>query len=314
MKKALLLLSIFFLALTKSHSQTLYFDTVIVNKGVNPPTVYFRIKKVFEFNFDRITITPLNDSNNTQVINVYFQFDSCVVSSLLINRFDSTYSFNATFPFSLKVYSILDTTIHCPAHPIAPMYRDSFFLTANQIITLPIFFTHINAQTNNKSTLIKWGVGEESNVKSYVVERSDKSQKFNTIAEISPKQIREYSWIDEQPLSGGNYYRIKAINKDGSYKYSPVVNTKMVSGGLTVYPNPIKNNELHLNWNNIRSEKITVQLYSSDGKLVFTKNISANSISTTVIELPNSIKRGIYFLKATSSEQMKLLQQLVFVD
>ena len=51
-----------------------------------------------------------------------------------------------------------------------------------------------------------------------------------------------YSFIDERPLPGINYYRLLLINIDGSRKYSKKVRAEAPTNIFSVsfYPNPVK--------------------------------------------------------------------------
>ena len=58
----------------------------------------------------------------------------------------------------------------------------------------------------------------------FEIERSLDARKFETIGEIkgagTSNGDHHYSFMDESPVSGMNYYRIKQIDFDGKYSYS----------------------------------------------------------------------------------------------
>jgi hypothetical protein len=59
-----------------------------------------------------------------------------------------------------------------------------------------------------------------------------------TPARNAPKGAA-YSYPDQSPLPGDNYYRLRMVDLDGSYSYSPVRSVRFGGrGALTVYPNP----------------------------------------------------------------------------
>lgn len=51
----------------------------------------------------------------------------------------------------------------------------------------------------------------------------------------------DYLFVDEAPFPGANYYRIKQVDVDGEFTYSPVqVATLAEPHHVTVYPNPAR--------------------------------------------------------------------------
>lgn len=288
MKKLFLLLFCGLFFWVKSNAQVLHFNTAIVNTAPSPATVYIKIKKPMDFNFGRITLTSLHDSANTHLINVYFDLTSCTNTTLLANWYDTLYSINATFPFDLKIYSIIDTTFHCPSNP-TPIKVDSVFFTASQIIALPISFTYITAYKNGNFGFIKWAVDEQANCEKYIVQKAGKNGVFNDVDNVFPDNTKQYTWLDEKLFAGDNFYRIKAVNKDGSFKISSTVRLTDKKERFLVFPNPAKD-EINVVGNGIGAVTIT----NSIGKILLKQKITV--IGTTQIDI-SSLERDVYFLQ-----------------
>ncbi|MBX7226471.1 MAG: T9SS type A sorting domain-containing protein [Chitinophagales bacterium] len=100
------------------------------------------------------------------------------------------------------------------------------------------------AKTNN----LNWITASEVNTQKFVVERSNDARNYTGIGE---KQAtggtnieQSYDFIDNFPLAGDNYYRLRIIDNDGSIAYSKaiLINVPEVptvqSGILSIYPNP----------------------------------------------------------------------------
>ncbi|HEX6913830.1 MAG TPA: T9SS type A sorting domain-containing protein, partial [Chitinophagaceae bacterium] len=70
---------------------------------------------------------------------------------------------------------------------------------------------------------------------------------------------------------GTNYYRLKMVDKDGSYRYSAIVTVQVKedAGSLSVYPNPVRN-ELVIS----SAVKTTAYLFDGNGKLIRQFNIA----------------------------------------
>ena len=102
----------------------------------------------------------------------------------------------------------------------------------------------LSAKPSGKSVELKWTVTNEFNVAHYDVEFSADGRNFTSIGQVAASSINDvnkyYGFIHGSPVNGTNYYRIKMIDKDGSFKYSPIRDAAINVSGVLVYPNPFK--------------------------------------------------------------------------
>ena len=93
-----------------------------------------------------------------------------------------------------------------------------------------------------------------------------------------------------QPLQGLNYYRLKMINRDGSFRYSPVRKINFDKDDITVYPNPVVNSRIFIASS---ANVISAVLYDAAGKTIRTFKLQGrnNTLDLT------GIAKGIYQLK-----------------
>lgn len=84
-----------------------------------------------------------------------------------------------------------------------------------------------------------------------------------------------YGWYDENAVTGTNFYRIKVIEKSGAIKYSNVVrvNIAEVKGSLTVFPNPIKDNLIKVQFSNMEKGRYSIVLYNTLGQRLYSSTI-----------------------------------------
>ena len=102
-----------------------------------------------------------------------------------------------------------------------------------------------------------------------------------------------------------NYYRIKQIDNDGNYKYSPVVSLLNRNGlrQTIIAPNPV-GDMLHI----IEPEQtklLTAEVYNSVGALLMQENINSNVQvhSLQVSKLP----AGLYRLRLQYEHDVKTI-------
>ena len=102
------------------------------------------------------------------------------------------------------------------------------------------------ASALGSTTHISWTTASETNNAYFTVERSGDGKDFNEIGVLpgagNSRSERQYSFTDEQPTNGINYYRIRQTDFDGQYSYSPVesVRFSIASADIEfISPNPV---------------------------------------------------------------------------
>ena len=164
----------------------------------------------------------------------------------------------------------------------------------------------IKASVKAKSAVIDYSVISEKNVDHYTVERSTDAKTFVSIASQTANNVNNshYSYTDNQASVGVNYFRIKAISKDGTIQYSSIAKATIGDSkeGISVYPNPIQGKEVNVILSNITAGNYAISMYNSAGQQVMMKNIEhAGGSVTSTVALPSNISTGVYLLKLTGN-------------
>ncbi|MGB0882860.1 MAG: T9SS type A sorting domain-containing protein, partial [Vicingaceae bacterium] len=177
------------------------------------------------------------------------------------------------------------------------------------IAPLPVELISFNANCLNNEVAIKWTTASEINNDYFTIERSLDGINFDKIGNVTgagnSNSLKDYSWIDEKPLSGSNYYRLKQTDFDGKFSYSDVktagCNENVQFG---VYPNPTSNT-VTLSFSS--ETKIQYQIVSLDGRVIQDGDFIRNK-KLDLSELSN----GVYFVRAYSVNEIfqeKLIKQ-----
>ena len=192
----------------------------------------------------------------------------------------------------------------------APSNFNSFsrFTLANIIggtNPLPVELVEFNAVKDGKQVDLNWITASETNNSHFEIEKSKDGvnfEKFTTVKAYGDgnswsKQL--YKTIDEKPYSGISYYRLKQIDKDKSFSYSPIQLIEFNDKVISIYPNPTSG---IVNIKYGKESKLSFVIYNSAGEKVMEGiNISsdinsidlsnlANGIYSFVIELNGEIK------------------------
>ena len=156
---------------------------------------------------------------------------------------------------------------------------------------LPVELINFTIQRSGSNAVkISWNTGVESNLESMSVQRSSDAKNWNSIFSCSPKGSNsKYETLDNNPVSGTNYYRLLTTDLDGSQQYSDVRSVNFSASLLpNVYPNPTSSS---ITINNIKSGDVTV-LTDITGRQMLKKHANAE---TQILDI-HSLAQGIYFI------------------
>lgn len=174
-------------------------------------------------------------------------------------------------------------------------YVKLFFSTV-----LPVELTTFTATpVGEKTVRLQWTTASEQNSARFEVERSANGQDFYSIASLAAAgnttNKHDYELSDRNPLPGDNYYRLRQIDVDGRYGYSPirlaVIAAEDLENKWNIYPNPAQSSFFVEN----REREGLVTLFDAAGKQVWEQALSAGN-QRTEINLER-LPAGVYGLK-----------------
>jgi hypothetical protein len=180
----------------------------------------------------------------------------------------------------------------------------------NTSTTLPVSLIRFEAEKITDQVLLSWTTATERNSKSFEIERSLTGEEFETIGSVEAKgnssRTNHYTFTDKYiaTMSPTIFYRLKMLDKDGSYEYSQIRRINMnadelVNEGLQLYPVPA-NNELTIdNKSGIVINKIVI--YDAMGRKLY----SANAKDATVKIDISEYKAGVYMVEVINADGAK---------
>jgi hypothetical protein len=185
-------------------------------------------------------------------------------------------------------------------------FMDFFIAKLNTPTLVPLHWLNVNGKVNSsKQAVINFKVNE-TDVASYVVEKSTDGRIYTGIDTINSIGNGEnnYSFTEAEALSSIAYYRIKQIDVDGRFTYSTILKlTTNIAATISIYPNPVKNiftlsiNKTLLNTNAV----ITTATGKTVKQLIITQLQSQIDIS--------NLSSGIYLLKLTNGISQKIVKK-----
>jgi hypothetical protein len=160
---------------------------------------------------------------------------------------------------------------------------------------------NLKATQNNDAIIITWQTLNESNKKSFMVERSMNALDFVGINTIPAKDnASSYTYTDKTPLDGINYYRIRENAINGSHTFSPVVKVVFnVSSIVSLYPNHAKNT---VTVKGLNKNIITIiKIFSMQGSEISRQNLTQSSAATLNI---SALPQGTYLIQVVQGSNV----------
>jgi len=147
---------------------------------------------------------------------------------------------------------------------------------------------------------LEWISNSDDLTTHYQIERSTDNLTFYQLQKLTPDGTTStanfYTATDESPLKGLAYYRIKQLNKDGSFKYSNAVEIERAHGlaAFYLFPNPVKD-VVQLYLKPFIGKAAHIQIYNSFGQLVKESKLENIQAPTLSFSMENE-QNGMYYL------------------
>ncbi len=175
----------------------------------------------------------------------------------------------------------------------------------------PVLLSSFSAQKEAQTALLSWSTAEEINSERFEVEHSLNGKNWQKIGQVAAKgnsnDKQWYSFTDVNPANGSNLYRLRMVDRDGSFDYSRVKSLEFeINIETALYPNPVAERLL------LKTDDLTkisrVQLFNSMGVAV----IQSDSVSNDGLDVKN-LPTGLYVVKVTrnngSTDTFKVMKQ-----
>ncbi|WP_448518598.1 T9SS type A sorting domain-containing protein [Rhodoflexus sp.] len=177
---------------------------------------------------------------------------------------------------------------------------------------LPVELVSLKAElTPDNQGLITWATAWEKNAAYYEVQRSANGKDFEPLGQVQAKGNsngkQHYQFTDIRPMRGVNYYRLRQVDADGTFTFSPMVDLVVEHDKrqwLEVYPNPTKGSNLKVQLLADQPHSTTLRIYDILGRLVCQQSVQVVKGSNQwTIETVKDFAKGVYLLQVGESQQ-----------
>ncbi|MBV9961707.1 MAG: T9SS type A sorting domain-containing protein [Parafilimonas sp.] len=224
-----------------------------------------------------------------------------------------------TFPSTGKWYNYLGTgtiTISSAGYTVT-LQPGEYFVYTNKDVKSQVlavnWLTFTAQKTGAHTVLLNWSTESRANSDHFEIERSSDGISFTKIASantILSNGTQHYSYTDNSPLNSLSYYRIKQVDKDGSFQYSSIqkINLADVVHLWNVFPDPAKDKANVYALSNYA--KADISIADLNGKIVY-RYTAGNIIAGQPITIPvQQLSKGLYVIKI-ATEQNTYTQKLI---
>lgn len=187
---------------------------------------------------------------------------------------------------------------------------------------LPVTIISFEAFPQYNNVLLNWVTASEINNDYFTVERSSDGIHFTEVGTLDSKapggnssQVLDYSLVDEVPLAGFSYYRLKQTDIDDKFSYSNLVavNFNPADNGLLVAPNPANTNNIVVSYSSgSGNTNTTISIYDVTGQIVYKQNVSSSQGENAVVVDVSGLSKGMYFICVSdenTSGKTKLIRE-----
>ena len=168
---------------------------------------------------------------------------------------------------------------------------------------LPLRLLKFTAVKSNTNTIwLNWSTDEEINFSHFEIERSFNGTDWERIGIVQARGlpgVNRYQFEDRAPGQGINYYRLKMVDIDTDYEYSPVRLAGIFNqNNIAVYPNPVDGK---LIIKGIAFKPGELQLYDITGRNLSNQLRFKATGSNVIIIDASGLISGVYLLKIQQS-------------
>lgn len=183
---------------------------------------------------------------------------------------------------------------------------------------LPINLVNFRADVQQESkVLLSWETAGEQNNAYMAVERAGANLQFDEIGRIdgqgtvSSRQF--YEFLDENPLPGFNYYRLRQVDFDGAMEYHSVISVQLdgpATFAVKAFPNPATE-EIRVQWtlgadNTTYQKENHLRLFNANGRQIAQYRLSGNS-GVQYIPL-RDLPAGIYAMQLVQGNKVETVR------
>ena len=182
--------------------------------------------------------------------------------------------------------------------------------TFNGTVALPIELLSFSGKVEKLTTRLFFSTATEVDNDYFSIERSTNSRDFSEIGQVKGAGTsyvpQAYTYTDANPLPGKNYYRLRQVDFDGRFSYSPVITATFGEAHqMTLAPLPATQT-LNIQFQTPSNEGGSWQVFDMSGRRLLSGEILAETVEqpVNIAKLPV----GAYVLRLMVGQEVMVEQ------
>ncbi|WP_420155001.1 hypothetical protein [Siphonobacter sp.] len=171
---------------------------------------------------------------------------------------------------------------------------------------MPVELLYFKAVASASQVRLNWATASEKNARSFVVERSTDAEQYEVLetykASGTTNERKEYRGVDENPLPGKSYYRLRQIDEDGTEYVCRTVSVERPESAeldIQILGNPLLNAQQFTIRTTARD--VSYELYTHQGEPIPMRVTRADG-NQDDLQLQQGLRKGLYLLRATQAK------------
>ncbi|MEM7375191.1 MAG: T9SS type A sorting domain-containing protein [Bacteroidota bacterium] len=187
--------------------------------------------------------------------------------------------------------------------------QTDIWTTMYSTTVFPVEWAYVEAEAADEGVWINWGTASEQNTERFVIERSVDKHLFEAIGETPAKgnsqTLETYAHLDQTPLTGTSYYRLRQIDLNGHFAYSHILTVEIGQADLSLelYPNPAQDKiSYQLHGDLSITDARELRLLTAQGICVH--HVIKGSASNGELDI-RFLPPGLYFLQVRAGQEVR---------
>ena len=175
----------------------------------------------------------------------------------------------------------------------------------SETTVLPISLTVFTATPQGNTIQLFWRTEMEENNDYMALERSTNGKNFHEIGIVNGAgttiEAQEYTFVDEEPLVGINYYRIRQVDFDGATEYHRIIAASIENIGqsdIKLVPNQV-DNQFNIIFPATMENEIQLSIFNLNGQQVHSETLQVQGDIKNINV--STLQAGMYLTTLTST-------------